>query len=90
MEIRINLFGSGVVYFSHNMPIGRLSAKGHDLMPAQIIAFPKSEGNGAREALIEILAASEQRNPEGRADTILTLLYYRGFKVVPLDGTEDQ
>jgi hypothetical protein len=71
------------------MPIGRLSAKGHYLMPAKIIAFPKNEGNGAREALIEILAASEQRNPEGRADSLLTLLWFNGFKVVPLDGTED-
>jgi hypothetical protein len=58
-------------------------------MPAQIIAFPKSEGNGAREALIEILAGWDQGNPEGRADVLITLLYYRGFKVVPLDGTED-
>ncbi len=58
-------------------------------MTATVISFPRSESNGAREALIEILAAAEQRNPEGRADTLLTLLFYHGYKVVPLDGTEE-
>ena len=59
-------------------------------MAATIISFPRSESNGAREALIEILAVSEQRNPEGRADSLLTLLWYHGFKIVPLDGTEEK
>ena len=55
-------------------------------MSAVIISFPVRESNGAREALTEIL--SEDINPEGRADVLLTLLWYHGFKIVPLDWTE--
>lgn len=57
-------------------------------MSATVIAFPAKESNGAREALIDILKRSEQANPEGRADVLLTLLWYEGFKIMPLEGNE--
>lgn len=53
-------------------------------MSAEIIELPVREppaGNGARAAMVEI--SSEL------ADFILAELWMRGFKVVPLDGSEE-
>lgn len=59
-------------------------------MTAHIISFPVREGNGAREALIWMLESwwPDVENAEGMADVMLTLLWYRGFKIVPLEGDE--
>jgi len=57
-------------------------------MTAEIIAFPVNPGNGARDALIEIMKATSLENPEGKTDVLLTLLWFHGFKVVPLDGND--
>jgi hypothetical protein len=58
-------------------------------MTAHIISFPVREGNGAREALIGMLESwPDVENAEGMADVMLTLLWYRGFKIVPLEGDE--
>lgn len=49
-------------------------------------------GNGSRESLIDAL----KKRPKGHetdatlADWILALLWYDGFKIVPLDGTEQK
>ena len=54
---------------------------------------PVNPGNGAREAMIGVfMAVMNVRVPENAAldlsDGILLELWARGFKVVPLDGTE--
>jgi hypothetical protein len=55
-------------------------------MTAEVIAFPVREGSGAREALIAMLESwPDVKNAEGMADVVLTLLWYRGFKIVPLE-----
>jgi hypothetical protein len=63
-------------------------------MSAEIVAFPKREGNGAREALNDIAGTLPSTLKDSSdalcwADWILTMLRYRGFKIVPLDGTEE-
>lgn len=40
-------------------------------------------GNGAREALIDVCARAD--DPTELADAVLSDLWVRGFKVVPLD-----
>jgi hypothetical protein len=61
-------------------------------MSAEIVNFPKKDGNGAREALIDATRVLPGRKPSDAdflSDWILGELWERGFKVVPLDGTEE-
>ncbi len=62
-------------------------------MTAVVISFPRAEGNGAREALIEIGGNCPFHVPSdftiSWAEDVLMELWAHGFKVVPLDGTED-
>jgi hypothetical protein len=52
-------------------------------MTADIVKFPQS--NGAREALIKIIAASiNGKEPAHIVDWILGQLYEAGFVIVPL------
>ncbi len=49
-------------------------------------------GNGAREAVRNLLAEHNLvavKDYERATDALLGELWMRGFKVVPLDGTED-
>ena len=60
-------------------------------MPAGIERFPRNEGNGGKEALGCVLERLEIDGPiDGltRADQILVLLWYEGFKVVPLSHAD--
>jgi hypothetical protein len=57
-------------------------------MTAELIPFPVRQGNGAREALIEIYLISDHSNAEEKADAMLTLLWYYGYKLVRVDGSE--
>jgi len=60
-------------------------------MPAGVARFPRNEGNGAREALsgaLERLQADGPIDGLSRADQILALLWYDGFKLVPLPNGE--
>jgi hypothetical protein len=64
-------------------------------MTADVIDFPaptsRNPGNGAREALIEVgvgLPNTGEDDARRRADWMLAELWSRGFKVVPLDGSE--
>lgn len=50
-------------------------------LPARVA--PEPSGNGAREALAEVLAIYGY--PEGIADALLALLWGAGFKIVPID-----
>ena len=54
---------------------------------------PPGPGNGAREALIEVLMERgfdlATESDEKGCDLILAELWARGFKIVPLDGTEN-
>ena len=56
---------------------------------AEIIPLPRSKGNGAREALIEM---EDWRAPRQAglswADWVLAELWARGFKVVPLEPSD--
>lgn len=65
-------------------------------MTAEIISLAdrrpgeaSSAGNGAREALIEVMSGDmpERLGKWDEADTdwILAMLWYRGFKIVPLE-----
>lgn len=57
---------------------------------AKIIEFPQNKGNGAREAVMEILDDNHMRMPLGEwdypavTDYWLGRLWEAGFKVVPL------
>ena len=56
-------------------------------MPEGVTRFLRNEGNGGREALGGVLKRLEVEGPiDGltRADQILALLWYDGFKIVPL------
>lgn len=66
-------------------------------MTAEIIELDawrsKECGNGAREAFVDIYYAEcapivGTTEAEYLADSMLKLLWERGFKVVPLDGSE--
>lgn len=50
-------------------------------------------GNGAREALIEILMERgfdlAQKSDEEGCDIVLAELWMRGFKVIPLEPSDD-
>ena len=52
---------------------------------------PTPKGNGAREALTDVERSFGDGETIGLswADWILAGLWKRGFKVVPLDGTEE-
>ncbi len=52
----------------------------------ELAFFGERDGNEAREALMREFARAA--NPGEIADTILAMLWRRGFKVVPLD-TDD-
>ena len=58
-------------------------------MTATLIPFPKNEGNGAREALIEIIQHLPQRPSVAEAtfqgDWLLLMLADRGFVLVPME-----
>lgn len=68
-------------------------------MSAEIIKLPvvriereRSESNGAREALIEIMNYPfrvEKEVSAHWADSVLMQLWSRGFKVVPLNSTDE-
>lgn len=49
---------------------------------------PPNPGNGAREALIELFTETNVNDPATFADDLLAEVWLRGFKIVPLDGTE--
>lgn len=57
-------------------------------MPEGVKRFPAKVGNGAREALGDVLERLDSRPIDGltRADQILAVLWYDGFKIVPLDS----
>lgn len=59
-------------------------------MPEGIERFPAKVGNGGREALGGVLERLEKRPIDGltRADQILAVLWYDGFKIVPLDSSD--
>lgn len=61
---------------------------------AEVIPFPRNEGNGAREALteyftrdlwLEYVIASESGPELSAPDHLLTWLWAHGFKVVPVE-----
>jgi hypothetical protein len=62
-------------------------------MTATILSFPRNEGNGAREALTEIGKHCPFHIPSDIAtdwaEDIMMELWISGFKIVPLDGTEE-
>lgn len=64
-------------------------------MTAEIVQFPKKDGNGAREAVMGVMRDPHMRWPLGEWDVpavteyFLISLWSAGFKIVPLDGTED-
>lgn len=49
-------------------------------------------GNGAREALLDILTHhdADMIGPERETDIILTKLWLRGFKIVPLSKEDEE
>lgn len=58
---------------------------------ADILQFPRNEGNGAREALSGVLERLHAEGPiDGlsRADQVLAMLWYDGFEVVPVSNGE--
>lgn len=62
---------------------------------AEIISLAdyRPVGNGAKEALMEVVTKApdqimDKEEPSAAADWILAMLWYHGFKVVPLDGEE--
>ena len=50
----------------------------------EVIDLPKNEGNGAREAVAELLGQPGHPDFYG-ADVFLIRLWLRGFKVVPFE-----
>jgi hypothetical protein len=75
---------------SHQQPTCAHWRMGHcpdKPMPEGVTRFPHNEGNGAKEALGSVLERLDAEGPINgltRADQILALLWYDGFKVVPL------
>lgn len=57
-------------------------------MPEGVERFPTKVGNLAREALGGVLERLDRHPIDGltRADQILAVLWYEGFKIVPLDS----
>ena len=52
--------------------------------------LPPNPGNGAREALIEMFASTNVKDPESFADCLLAEMWLRGFKIVPLEPSDDR
>jgi hypothetical protein len=60
------------------------AADGEGTVTADIVQFP--QGNGAREALIKIIAASiNGEEPEQIVDWILGQVYEAGFVIMPVE-----
>ena len=60
-------------------------------MTTNIVPFPKREGNGAREALMNVMRDPASRclgewDTPAATDYILARLYTVGFVVVPMEG----
>jgi hypothetical protein len=59
---------------------------------SNVVEIKRESGNGAREALIDVLRDHRgylTRSSDGEGcDVVLAQLWMRGFKVVPLDDTE--
>jgi hypothetical protein len=61
-------------------------------MPEAVTRFPQNCGNGAREALGGVLERLDVCLIDGltKADQFLAVLWYDGYKVVPLDAADYQ
>lgn len=79
---------------SHQQPACAHWRMGHcpdKPMPEGVTRFPRNEGNGGREALGGALKRLGVKGPiDGlaEADQILALLWYDGFKIVPLTDAD--
>jgi hypothetical protein len=64
-----------------------------EIITLPVVRIERCEGNGAREALIEIGGSCPFHVQEdiatNWAEDVLMKLWLRGFKVVPLDSTDE-